>query len=119
MQKCISADAIASKLHDGLTIMIGGFMANGAPEGLFDIQLKYNIKNITLITTDTGTPTQDSGRLISAKRIHKVVASHVGTNPETGKQMKAGELEVELVQQGTLAERIRAGQQLVTVFLRG
>jgi acetate CoA/acetoacetate CoA-transferase alpha subunit len=109
MRKCISADAIASKLHDGLTIMIGGFMANGAPEGLIDILLKHNIKNITLISTDTGTPTQGSGRLISAKRIHKVIASHIGTNPETGKQMNAGELDVELVPQGTLAERIRAG----------
>ena len=109
MKKSISADDIASKLHDGLTIMIGGFMANGAPEGLIDILLEHNIKDITLISTDTGTPTQGSGRLISGKRIHKVVASHIGTNPETGKQMNAGELEVELVPQGTLAERIRAG----------
>lgn len=109
MKKRISADAIASKLRDGMTIMIGGFMANGAPEGLIDILLEHNIKDITLISTDTATPTRGSGRLISAKRIRKLVASHIGTNPETGNQMNAAELEVELVPQGTLAERIRAG----------
>ncbi|MGF1877341.1 CoA transferase subunit A [Photobacterium frigidiphilum] len=109
MKKMISAEAIASKLYDGMTIMIGGFMANGAPEGLIDILLAHNIKDITLITTDTGTPITGSGRLISERRIKKLYASHVGTNPETGSQMNAGELAVELVPQGTLAERIRAG----------
>lgn len=109
MKKYISADDIAAKLHDGMTIMIGGFMANGAPEGLIDVLLDNNIKNITLISTDTGTPTNGSGRLISNKRISKLFASHIGTNPETGKQMNAGEIDVELVPQGTLAERIRAG----------
>ncbi|WP_392339637.1 CoA transferase subunit A [Moritella marina] len=109
MTKIISAETIANKLHDGMTIMIGGFMANGAPEGLIDILLEYNIKNITLISTDTGTPTKGSGRLISASRIKKLYASHIGTNPETGLQMNTGELNVDLVPQGTLAERIRAG----------
>ncbi|MGF1700812.1 3-oxoacid CoA-transferase subunit A [Photobacterium makurazakiensis] len=108
MKKHINEATIAALLHDGMTIMIGGFMANGAPEGLIDIILKSNIKNITLITTDTGTPTTGSGRLISAKRVSKLFASHIGTNPETGAQMNSGELDVELVPQGTLAERIRA-----------
>lgn len=109
MKKHISSDEIAAKLHNGMTIMIGGFMANGAPEGLIDILLKHNIQDITLISTDTGTPATGSGRLISAKRIHKLYASHVGTNPETGNQINNGELEAELIPQGTLAERIRAG----------
>jgi acetate CoA/acetoacetate CoA-transferase alpha subunit len=108
MKKGISAETISSKLHDGMTIMIGGFMANGAPEGLIDILLEHNIQDITLITTDTGTPTKGSGRLISAKRVRKLIASHIGTNPETGRQLNAQELEVDLVPQGTLAERIRA-----------
>ncbi|MCL9773709.1 CoA transferase subunit A [Vibrio methylphosphonaticus] len=109
MRKKITANDIAEKLHDGMTIMIGGFMANGAPEGLIDLLLEHNIKDITLISTDTGTQTSGSGRLIAAKRIKKLFASHIGTNPETGNQMNAGTLDVELVPQGTLAERIRAG----------
>ncbi|MCW8348854.1 MULTISPECIES: CoA transferase subunit A [Vibrio] len=109
MRKKITGSDIAEKLHDGMTIMIGGFMANGAPEGLIDLLLEHNIKDITLISTDTGTQTSGSGRLIAAKRIKKLFASHIGTNPETGNQMNAGTLDVELVPQGTLAERIRAG----------
>ncbi|MGV2989847.1 CoA transferase subunit A [Vibrio sp. E150_011] len=109
MRKKITANDIAEKLHDGMTIMIGGFMANGAPEGLIDLLLEHNIKDITLISTDTGTQTSGSGRLIAEKRIQKLFASHIGTNPETGNQMNAGTLDVELVPQGTLAERIRAG----------
>jgi acetate CoA/acetoacetate CoA-transferase alpha subunit len=108
VKKRISATEIADKLHDGMSIMIGGFMANGAPEGLIDILLAHNIKDITLISTDTGTPSKGAGRLISKHRITKLFASHIGTNPETGKQMNSGVLQVELVPQGTLAERIRA-----------
>lgn len=109
MRKKITANEIAEKLHDGMTIMIGGFMANGAPEGLIDLLLEHNIKDITLISTDTGTQATGSGRLISAKLIKKLYTSHIGTNPETGNQMNNKELDVELVPQGTLAERIRAG----------
>ncbi|MGF1689010.1 CoA transferase subunit A [Photobacterium japonica] len=108
MKKHISAQDIAALLRDDMTIMIGGFMANGAPEGLIDIILESGVKNLTLISTDTGTPETGSGRLIRAKRIRKLYASHIGTNPETGALMNSGELEVELVPQGTLAERIRA-----------
>ncbi|MEZ9016740.1 CoA transferase subunit A [Vibrio lentus] len=109
MRKKITANEIAEKLHDGMTIMIGGFMANGTPEGLIDLLLEHNIKNITLISTDTGTQVTGSGRLIAAKLVKKLYASHIGTNPETGNQMNNQELDVELVPQGTLAERIRAG----------
>lgn len=109
MKKSISKSGIAKLLHDNMTIMIGGFMANGAPEGLIDLLIENNISNITLISTDTGTPETGSGRLIKAKRISKLYASHIGLNPETGNQMNAGTLDVELVPQGSLAERIRAG----------
>ncbi|OLQ72135.1 branched-chain amino acid dehydrogenase [Photobacterium proteolyticum] len=109
MKKSISKSDIAELLHDNMTIMIGGFMANGAPEGLIDLLLENNISNITLISTDTGTPETGSGRLIKAKRVSKLYASHIGLNPETGNQMNAGTLDVELVPQGSLAERIRAG----------
>ncbi|WP_413113251.1 CoA transferase subunit A [Thaumasiovibrio sp. DFM-14] len=108
MKKQLDKQAILAKLSDGMTIMIGGFMANGAPEHLIDIVLESGIKNITLISTDTGTETTGSGRLISAKRITKLYASHIGTNPETGRQMCNDELDVTLVPQGSLAEKIRA-----------
>lgn len=108
MQKAINASDVQSLLRDGMTVMIGGFMANGAPEHLIDILLDSQVNELTLITTDTGTPTSGAGRLIAAKRVRRLLASHIGTNPETGRQMVKEELEVELIPQGTLAERIRA-----------
>ncbi|MHA2687107.1 CoA transferase subunit A [Vibrio harveyi] len=108
MKKAATTEQVESLLHDGMTIMIGGFMATGAPERLIDLLIKKDIKNITLISTDTGSPGRGSSRLIAEKRVKKLYASHIGTNPETGKQMNEGTLEVELVPQGTLAERIRS-----------
>lgn len=108
MKKAATTEQIESLLHDGMTIMIGGFMATGAPERLIDLLIKKDIKNITLISTDTGSPGRGSSRLIAEKRVKKLYASHIGTNPETGKQMNEGTLEVELVPQGSLAERIRS-----------
>ncbi|HDM8062167.1 CoA transferase subunit A [Vibrio harveyi] len=108
MKKAATTGQIESLLHDGMIIMIGGFMATGAPERLIDLLIKKDIKNITLISTDTGSPGRGSSRLIAEKRVKKLYASHIGTNPETGKQMNEGTLEVELVPQGTLAERIRS-----------
>ncbi|MDF2153051.1 CoA transferase subunit A [Vibrio sp. CAU 1672] len=108
MKKAATAQQLESLLHDGMTIMIGGFMATGAPEKLIDLLIQKDIKDITLISTDTGSPGKGSSRLIAEKRVKKLYASHIGTNPETGKQMNDGSLEVELVPQGTLAERIRS-----------
>lgn len=108
MIKAATTAQIEDLLHDGMTIMIGGFMATGAPERLIDLLIKKDIKDITLISTDTGSPGRGSSRLIAEKRVKKLYASHIGTNPETGKQMNEGTLEVELVPQGTLAERIRS-----------
>ncbi len=109
MNKISNAAIVTEKLKSGMTVMIGGFMANGAPETLIDEILDSDITDLTLISTDTGMPESGSGRLICAKRIKKLYASHIGLNPETGRQMNSGELEVELVPQGTLAERIRSG----------
>ncbi|WP_243978889.1 CoA transferase subunit A [Vibrio natriegens] len=108
MKKAATTEQIENLLHDGMTIMIGGFMATGAPERLIDLLIKKDIKDITLISTDTGSPGRGVSRLIVEKRVKKLYASHIGTNPETGKQMNDGTLEVELVPQGTLAERIRS-----------
>jgi len=88
--------------------MIGGFLRCGSPARIVDELLKNNADNLTLIANDTCIPQADRGKLIVNKRIKKAIVAHIGTNPETGRQMNAGELEVELVPMGTLVERIRA-----------
>ncbi|MBT9136138.1 MAG: Acetate CoA-transferase subunit alpha [Firmicutes bacterium] len=98
-----------AKMDNGATVMIGGFLCVGTPETLIEEVLRKDTKDLTLIGNDTGFPDRGIGRLIVAKRAKKVLASHVGTNPETGRQMHAGETEVVLVPQGTLAEQVRAG----------
>jgi acetate CoA/acetoacetate CoA-transferase alpha subunit len=109
VNKIISIEEISSILTDGMTIMTGGFMGVGTPQELVNAMLEADVKDITLIANDTAFIETGVGPLIVNKRVKKVIASHIGTNPETGKQMIAGELEVELVPQGTLAERVRAG----------
>lgn len=109
MTKRISVSEIRPYLFDGMTIMSGGFMGCGAPELIIQEILEAGIKDITLISTDTAMVDTGVGPLIVNGRVKKLYASHIGTNPETGKKMIAGELEVELCPQGTLAERIRAG----------
>lgn len=109
MKKHISADQIGQHLRDGMTIMIGGFMGTGAPEKLIDLLIENDIRDITLISTDTALPGVGTSRLIAEQRVSKLYTSHIGLNPETGRQMNDGVLDVELVPQGTLAERIRCG----------
>ena len=109
MNKIISMEEVSSFFTDGMTIMAGGFMGVGTPQELVTAMLEANVKDITLIANDTAFAETGVGPLIVNKRVKKVIASHIGTNPETGRQMIAGEMEVELVPQGTLAERVRAG----------
>ncbi len=105
---CTISDAIAN-VKDGMTIMIGGFLANGTPEKLVDELVKSGVKDLTLIVNDTAFPDKGCGKLIVNKQIKKVIVSHIGTNPHSEQQMNAGELEVEFSPQGTLIERIRSG----------
>jgi acetate CoA/acetoacetate CoA-transferase alpha subunit len=100
---------IVSMVKDGSTIMVGGFLGVGTPETIIDELVKQNKKDLTLIVNDTAFTDKGVGKLIVNKSIKKLITSHIGTNPETQKQMIANELEVELAPQGTLAERIRAG----------
>lgn len=88
--------------------MVGGFLECGAPDMLIDELVNQNIGNLTMISNDTTYPHADKGKLIVNKQIKKLITSHIGTNPETGKQMHSGELDVELVPMGTLIEKIRA-----------
>jgi acetate CoA/acetoacetate CoA-transferase alpha subunit len=96
-------------IPDGASLMIGGFMGVGSPHRILDELVRQGRKNLTVICNDTGKPGWGIGKLVDAKLIRKLIASHIGLNPEMGRQMIAGETEVMLVPQGTLAERIRAG----------
>ncbi|RKF20245.1 3-oxoacid CoA-transferase subunit A [Alginatibacterium sediminis] len=109
MKGILDKQQVADLFIDQHSVMVGGFMANGAPELLIDILLDSKLRDLHLISTDTAMPDKGSGRLITAKRIKRLTASHIGLNPNTGKQMFAEELDVELVPQGSLAERIRCG----------
>jgi len=102
------ADAVA-QIPDGATLMIGGFMGVGTPPRLIDETVRQGKRDLTVIANDTARPGAGIGKLIDAKLVARLVVSHIGTNPETQRQMLAGDLAVELSPQGTLIERIRAG----------
>ena len=107
--KTIPLESAAALVPDGATLMIGGFMGVGSPERLIDELLRQGRRDLTVIANDTAMPGRGIGKLVAAGALRKAVVSHIGLNPETQRRMIAGELEVELVPQGTLIERIRAG----------
>src|SRR5580704_10236797 len=107
--KTVGLQEAVAMIPEGATVMIGGFMGVGTPERLMDELVRQGKRDLTVIANDTAKPGVGIGKLISAKSIRKVIASHIGTNPETQQQMIAGATQVELVPQGTLIERIRAG----------
>ncbi|MDC7787723.1 CoA transferase subunit A [Rhodoplanes sp. TEM] len=109
MSKVTALEQAVAKIPDGATLMIGGFMGVGSPHRLIDELVRQGRKDLTIIANDTARPGVDIGKLIRAGAVKRLVASHIGLNPETQKQMIDGQIEVELVPQGTLAERIRAG----------
>lgn len=108
MKKVLSAKDAINLIQDGASVMIGGFLDCGAPQVLIEELVHQNKKNLTMISNDTTYPHLDKGKLIVNKQVKKLIAAHIGTNPETGRQMQAGELDVELVPMGTLIEKIRA-----------
>ena len=108
MKKEITLEDAVSKIKDGMTVMVGGFLAAGGPLTIIDAMVEKGVKNLTVICNDTAFPDKSLGKLIVNHQIKKMIVTHIGTNPETANQMNAGELEVEFVPQGTLAERIRA-----------
>lgn len=106
--KVVSLSDAMSHINDGVTLMVGGFLGVGSPLRIIDELVNQGVKDITLISNDTGITGTGISKLIAAKLVKKAITSHIGMNPETGKQMIAGELEVQLTPQGTIAERIRA-----------
>ncbi len=109
MAKVISIEKAVDHIKDGMTLMIGGFMAVGTPEKLIDAIVEKGVKDLTIIANDTSCEVKGLGKLIANHQVKKVIASHIGTNRETGNQMNEGILDVELSPQGTLIERIRCG----------
>ncbi|MBN2876396.1 MAG: CoA transferase subunit A [Bacilli bacterium] len=108
MRSFVNGEKFKALLKDGMSIMVGGFLTNGTPEALIDLVLETGVKDLTIICNDGGYPDKGVGKLVANNQVKKLIASHIGTNPTVGNLMQEGKLEVELVPQGTLAERIRA-----------
>ena len=108
MDKIKTLEEVSAMFTNGMVIMIGGFLCAGTPDIFIDALIEKDIRGLTVIANDTGFPERGIGKLVVNKQIKKMIATHVGTNKETGRQMNSGEMEVDLVPQGTLAERIRA-----------
>ncbi|MBL8967262.1 MAG: CoA transferase subunit A [Spirochaetaceae bacterium] len=114
-QKPLIAAAEAAKLvKEGMTVHVGGFLGCGSPEGIIAALVAQGTKDLTLVCNDTAVLDQKNGRengvsaLVKNRQFKRMIVSHIGTNPETQRQMNSGEAVVDLVPQGTLAERVRA-----------
>src|SRR5919109_3301837 len=104
-----SAEEAVAQISDGASIMCGGFGLCGIPENLIRALHARGTRNLTIISNNAGVDEFGAGMLLKARQIRKVIGTYVGENKEFERQALAGEIEVELVPQGTFAERIRAG----------
>jgi len=117
MNKVVAnADEAIKDITDGATIMLGGFGLCGIPENSIDALVRKGIKNLTCISNNAGVDDFGLGLLLQKKQIKKMISSYVGENAEFERQMLSGELEVDLIPQGTLAERCRAAQAGIPAF---
>jgi acetate CoA/acetoacetate CoA-transferase alpha subunit len=107
--KTVALERAVEMIPDGASVMVGGFMGVGTPERLMDELARQGKRGLTIIANDTAMPGRGIGKLVSCGVLGKAIVSHIGLNPETQQKMIAGEIEVDLVPQGTLIERIRAG----------
>ncbi|HEV2065078.1 MAG TPA: CoA transferase subunit A, partial [Thermoanaerobaculia bacterium] len=104
-----SADEAVRDVFDGATLVVGGFGLCGIPENLIAALVRKGVRNLTAVSNNCGVDDWGLGLLLATRQIRKMVSSYVGENAEFERQFLSGELEVELVPQGTLAERMRAG----------
>ncbi|WP_280768670.1 CoA transferase subunit A [Salipaludibacillus daqingensis] len=111
-----SFDKAVADIHDGATLLVGGFGLCGIPENLIKALQKKGTKNLTIVSNNCGVDDWGLGLLLKNKQINKIYASYVGENKEFERQVLSGELEVELVPQGTLSERLRAGGAGIPAF---
>ena len=109
MKEIIKLSELKNHVFDGMSIMVGGFMAVGTPEKIMDELVRLNVKDLTIICNDAGFVDLGVGKLIANSQVKTLIASHIGLNPEAGRLMSEGLMECILVPQGTLAEQIRAG----------
>jgi acetate CoA/acetoacetate CoA-transferase alpha subunit len=107
--RTLGVEEAVAMIPDGASLMIGGFMGVGTPERIVDELVRQGKRELTVIANDNALPGVGVGKLVSAGLVRRTIASHIGLNPETQQKMIAGSMEVELVPQGTLIERIRAG----------
>jgi len=108
MKKAIHPEDAAALVPDGAVVLIGGFMGVGTPERMIDALVARGVRNLTVVANDAAMPGRGIGKLVTAGAVSRAIMSHFGLNGEIQKKMIAGEVEVELVPQGTLVERIRA-----------
>lgn len=116
MSVCASVEKALTGIEDGAAIMVGGFGLVGIPENLIIGLRDKGVRNLTVISNNCGVDDWGLGLLLQNKQIKKMIASYVGENKEFERQYLSGELEVELVPQGTLAERVRAGGAGIPAF---
>ena len=107
--RTVSVEEAVAMIPKGASLMVGGFMGVGTPERLVDELVRQNKSEISLVCNDTAVPGRGVGKLIDAELVSTLTASHIGLNPKTQQQMIAKKIAVDLVPQGTLVERIRAG----------
>jgi len=107
--KTVPVEEAVALIPDGATLMIGGFMGVGSPERVIDELVRQGKRNLTVIANDTAVPGRGIGKLVDASLVGRTIASHIGLNPVTQRQMIDKKMIVDLVPQGTLIERIRAG----------
>lgn len=111
-----NVEAALDGIQDGMTLMVGGFGLCGIPENSIAQLVKMGVKNLTCISNNAGVDDFGLGLLLQAKQVKKMISSYVGENDEFERQMLSGELEVELIPQGSLAERCRAGGAGIPAF---
>src|SRR4249920_1720338 len=107
--KAVSAEQAIAMIPNGASVMIGGFMGVGTPERLLDELVRQNKSELSIISNDAAVPGRGIGKLFDASLVATLTASHIGLNPKVQQQMMANKVAVNLVPQGTLVERIRAG----------
>jgi acetate CoA/acetoacetate CoA-transferase alpha subunit len=107
--RTVSAEEAVALIPNGASVMIGGFMGVGAPERLLDELVRQRKSNLFVIANDATVPGKGIGKLFDEELVTRMIASHIGLNPNEQKQMLAGKLAIDLVPQGTFVERVRAG----------
>ncbi|QKS70727.1 CoA transferase subunit A [Paenalkalicoccus suaedae] len=115
-QAYTSFEEVVKDVHDNATLLVGGFGLCGIPENSIKALADKGVKGLTIVSNNCGVDDYGLGLLLQNKQIDKIIASYVGENKEFERQVLNGELEVELVPQGTLAERLRAGGAGIPAF---